>query len=332
MSQQPFSHLGLDISKATLDAALLLPNQSKSRSKVFANTPAGFANLLTWIKHHTSGPVHVCLEATGTYSDGVALFLHQAGFTVSVVNPLRIKGFAQSELSRNKTDRADAKLIALFCRQHQPPAWTPPPPERLALRSTLRRIEAVSEMRQQELNRLEALGSDSAVAESIAIVIACFDEELKRLNQQLRSQVAASPELKRQSQLLDSIPGIGFLTAVRILAELDSVDQYSDSHQFTAQAGLTPRHHSSGTSVKGPSRLSKLGNSRLRQALYMPAISAKNHNPILILFCQRLLDRGKPKMVVVCAAMRKLLQIAFGVLKSGQPFDPNYSQNSKKFA
>jgi transposase len=320
MSQLPFAHLGLDISKATLDAALLPPNQSKSRSKVFPNTPTGFANLVTWINHHTSGPVHACLEATGTYSDGVALFLHEAGFTVSVVNPLRIKGFAQSELSRNKTDRADAKLIALFCRQHQPPAWTPPPPERLALRSTLRRIEAVT------------LGADSAVAKSIAIVIACFDDELKRLNQQLRSQVAASPELKRQSQLLDSIPGIGFLTAVRILAELDSVDQYSDSHQFTAQAGLTPRQHSSGTSVKAPSRLSKLGNSRLRKALFMPAVVAKNRNPLLAVFCQRLLDRGKPKMVVVCAAMRKLLQIAFGVLKSGQPFDPNYSQNSKKFA
>lgn len=332
MSQLSFAHLGLDISKATLDAALLLPNQSKSRSKVFPNTPTGFANLLTWIKHHTSGSVHACLEATGTYSDGVALFLHETGFTVSVVNPLRIKGFAQSALSRNKTDRADAKLIALFCRQHQPPAWTPPPPERLALRSTLRRIEAVSEMRQQELNRLESLGSDSATAESIAIVIACFDDELKRLNQQLRSQVASSPELKRQSQLLDSIPGIGFLTAARILAELDSVDQYSDSHQFTAQAGLTPRHHSSGTSVKAPSRLSKLGNSRLRNALYMPAISAKKHNPVLSLFCQRLLDRGKPKMVVVCAAMRKLLQIAFGVLKSGLPFDPHYSQNLKKIA
>ncbi len=312
MSQLPLAHLGLDISKATLDAALLVANQSKYRTKVFPNTPAGFASLATWIKHHWSGPVHVCLEATGTYSDGVAAFLHQASFTVSVVNPLRIKGFAQSELSRNKTDRADAKLIALFCRQHQPPAWTPPPPERLALRSTLRRIEAVTQMRQQELNRLEALGSESAVAESIAIIITCFDDELKRLNQQLRSQVAASPELKRQSQLLDSIPGIGFLTAVRILAELDSIDQYSDSHQFTAQAGLTPRQHSSGLRSKPLPGFPNLATAAFAKPYLCLLSSLKIAIPCSLCFVNASLIVANPKWsssALPCANYFKLLLV-----------------------
>ena len=150
---QPY--LGIDVSKATLDVVLLRPDVPPEAAH-FANDGSGFRSLRHFLKKRQVKPLHACLEATGHYGDGVALFLHEAGYTVSVVNPARIKSYADSRLSRTKTDAGDAALIADFCRTQQPPAWTPPAPEQQELQALTRHLENLRDMRQQEVNRRQA--------------------------------------------------------------------------------------------------------------------------------------------------------------------------------
>jgi len=313
--------LGIDIAKDTFEACLLL--EKRSAHGTFANTPAGFAKLDHWLKKRKVGHVHACLEATGRYSEGLAEHLHAAGHTVSVINPARLKAFGQATLVRTKTDQTDGRLLAEFCRRQQPDAWTPPAPEKLALRALVRRRESLLQLRQQEANRLGSGEDSPVVCASLAAVLAVLDEQLATIEQAIHAQVADDPALKRQSELVDSIPGIGPTTAAALLAEID-FGAYPSARQVAAQAGLTPRQRQSGTSVHGRPRLSKQGASQLRRILFFPAIVAKRHNPVIRAFAKRLAERGKAKLAIVCACMRKLLHLVYGVLKTGLPFDPNY--------
>ena len=314
--------LGIDIAKASFQAALL--HNGKLHHHRFDNSAQGFAQLQTWLVKHRCKRLHAGMEATASYGDELALFLYLAGHTVSIVNPARIKGFAQSQLQRNKTDQLDATLIARFCQQQAPEAWTPPPAEIQQLRALMRRLAALQEMRQQEVNRLEQAGNQALIRESLEKIIATLDGEIARLRQLIKDHIDQHPDLKRDRELLMSIPGIGETTAAWLLSEVQ-VAAYSSARQVAAHAGLTPRHHESGTSVHGPTRLSKTGKARLRRALYLPAVVAKRYNPIIRAFCQRLEKRGKRPMEIVGAAMRKLLHIVYGVLKSGKAFDPSFA-------
>jgi transposase len=317
------AYLGLDIAKATFDAALLQDQRTYHRH--FANTQDGFAQLQTWLRAHLTLPLHACLEATGCYGEPLALFLHQQGVAVSVVNPLRIKAFAQSELARNKTDKADAALIARFCATQRPPLWTPPPPERRQLQALVRRLQSLEAMRQQERNRQDLEAADSLLAAGLAEHVAHLERQIATLQRQIQSHLQAHSSLCRQVELLQSIPGIGQKTAIRLLAEVPLLGQYRSARQAAAYAGLSPRRRESGSSVRGKTRLSKVGNAAVRRALYLPAVVAMRANPLLREFAQRLLLAGKPKMAVVGALMRKLLHQAHGVLKHNRPFDPNYA-------
>jgi transposase len=314
--------LGIDIAKATFQAAML--HHRKLHHHRFDNTPAGFAQLQAWLVKYRAKQVHAGMEATASYSDDLALFLYQAGHRVSVVNPARIKGFAQSQLQRNKTDSLDAALIARFCQPQAPEAWTPPPAEIQQLRALVRRLAALQEMRQQESNRLEQAAQQPLVSESLSKIIATLDAEVARLRQLIKDHIDQHPHLKRERELLLSIPGIGETTAAWLLSEVQ-VSAYQSARQVAAHAGLRPRHQQSGTSVHGPTRLSKTGNARPRRALYLPAVVAERYNPIIRACCQRLEKRGKRPMEIIGAAMRKLLHIVYGVLKSGKAFDPSFA-------
>ena len=151
---------------------------------------------------------------------------------------------------------------------------------------------------------------------------------MKALQKAIFEVIASNPELKERSALLETIPGIGKLTAARLLAELGDISCFEDAPQLAAYAGLNPKGFRSGSSVHKKTRLSKEGRALLRHILYMPAIVAWKHNPIIRAFCDRLTQRGLPKMAIVAAAMRKLLHLVFGVLKNRQPFDPNYLMQS----
>jgi transposase len=312
--------LGIDISKNDFHVELSVSN-NKLRHRKFANRKEGFAELAAWLHKHKTHLVHACMEATGPYSEDLAIFLHQAGHTVSVVNPAQIKAFGQSELLRNKDDRPDAGLIRRFCEKQQPPAWTPPPAHLRELQALTRHLENLSETRQQQLNRLEATKARDVI-KSLRKLITYLDHEIARTEKQIQNHIDTYPDLKEQFQLLDSISGIGSRTAATLLGEIN-FKQYRTARQLAAFVGLTPRNNRSGT-ICGRTRLSKIGNQRVRKALFMPAIVAKQHNPIIRSFCQRLARNGKTKMEIIGAAMRKLIHIAFGVVKSGKTFDPNH--------
>src|SRR5205085_4908588 len=318
--------LGIDIAKDTFAACLLT---EKTAAGSFANSPAGLAKLDRWLKKRKVAQVHACLEATGRYGEAPAEHLHAAGHMVSVINPARLKAFGQATLTRTKTDQTDAALLADFCRRQQPLAWTPPDPARRELRGLVRRREDLLQVRQQEANRLDSGESSPLVRTSLEAMLAMIDQQLVEIEQAIAQQVKVDPELKRQHALLDSIPGIGSATAAALLGEID-FGLYPSARQVAAQAGLTPRQRQSGTSVRGKPRISKQGSSQLRRILFFPAITAIRYNPVIRAFAERMTAKGKPKMSIVCAAMRKLLHLCYGVLKTGLDFDPNYTPNRVK--
>jgi transposase len=307
----------------------LIKTDGKLKHKVFPNTEAGFEQLSAWLTKHGVERMYACLEATGAYGEALALFLHSAGHVVSVVNRAAIKAFAQSRLSRTKTDRVDAELIARFCTTQQPGAWKPPASEVRELQALVRRLAALQEMRTMEANRLAAGITVEVVRASVKELIAHLDEQIKRTEKLIRAHIDNYPGLKEQRELLDSIPGIGATTAAALLAEVPDIKQCRSARQVAAFAGLVPRKRQSGSSVRGRVRLSKIGNSRLRKALYFPAITALRCSPFFQQRAAGLRQRGKSKMTVIGAMMRKLIHLAYGVLKTGKPFDPEWAQKAK---
>jgi transposase len=268
--------------------------------------------------------MHACLEATGTYGDALAEALADAGHRVSVVNPAAIEAYGRSRLTRTKTDRADARLIAHFCATQQPAAWMPAPREVRALQAMVRRLDALEGMRTQERNRLAAEPGEPAIRQSIEQVIAVLEAEMATLRTRLRDHFDQHPGLRHQRDLLTSIPGIGDATAAILLAEFGPLTRFRQAAACAAFAGVVPRHGESGSSVHRKPVLSKLGASALRKALFYPALVALRYNPIIAAFGRRLRAKGKHKMVVIGAAMRKLVHLAYGVIKTDRPFDPAF--------
>ena len=313
--------LGIDISKLKFNVCLI-NSTGKLRHKLLPNNATGFEQLKEWLAKQGVKSVHACLEATGTYGEPLALFLHEAGQRVSVVNPAAVKAFAQSRLSRTKTDKVDAELIARFCQAQEPPVWSPPAREVRELQALVRRLDSLIEMRVAEENRLSSVITVEAVRHSVEEHLSYLVEQIKRTEELIRQHINSNPTLKHQSELLDSIPGIAQTTAALLLSEITNINQYRSARQVAAYAGLVPRERQSGSSLRGRARLSKIGNARLRKALYFPAITALRCSPFFQHWAEGLQERGKCKMTVICAVMRKLIHLAYGVLKSGRPFDP----------
>lgn len=317
--------LGIDISKATFDAVLQVGERTTHRQ--FDNNAGGFKHFSTWLQKNKVKTVHACMEATGQYGECLAEDLYQKGHAVSVVNPARIKAYACSKLRRNKTDKADAELIAAYCQREKPAPWSPPEADFRDLQALERHLDDLQSMLQQERNRLKSGVRTQMVIEHLQAHEEYLEEQMSLTKQAMQDLINANAKLKQQRDLLVSIPGIGELTAAKVLGEIRDVQMFESARQLAAYAGVTPRHFVSGTSVHKKSRLSKTGNINLRKVLFMPAISAKNHNEIVMPFCLRLKQNGLSPKQVVCAAMRKLLHLIFGILKSGKPFDPKFLQN-----
>jgi len=314
--------LGIDISKAKFDVALMVAGKVK-KTRVFENSPEGFGSLTSWLMKQGITSVSACMEATGCYGDELAIYLHDQGFEVSVVNPAQIKSFSGAQLKRAKTDKADARLIAQFCQQMSPALWVPAPLHIRELQALVQRLSALMQMERQEHNRLDT--APAVVRPSIATLLTTIQAEIKAVETMIRDHIDRHPDLKDQAALLETIPGIGPATICRVLAFIGNVQRFDHAKALTAFVGLNPTVHQSGSSVRGKPHLSKKGSSALRQALYMPAIVARRYNPVIREFAGRLNKAGKPNMVIIGAVMRKLLHIIYGVLKSGQPFDSSCS-------
>lgn len=313
--------LGIDIAKRSFDVTLLRDGGARRHAQ-FANTASGFAALQDWLSNQHIQHLHACMEATNVYWEALAAFLADAGHRVSVVNPARIKGFAQSQMNRTKTDKQDSRIIALFCQQCCPDAWTAPSAAQRHLRALVRHRDDLLQTRTQLRNRL-ADSSDEAVRTSLEAVLTSVEAQLKEVQTHLEQQQKSEPELAEQSKLLTAIVGIGAVTAYKILAEVGDIGSYRSAKGLAADAGLTPAQYESGTSVRRRTRLSKLGKAGVRAALYWPAITAMRCSDVFKAFAARLAARGKPKGVIIGAVMRKLLHVIYGVLKHKAPFDPS---------
>lgn len=311
--------LGIDIAKRKFDVALL--RQGKLKFKGFANDHKGFAALQDWLRGLGTERVHACMEATGVYGEALAIWLHDAGHALSVINPAQAKDFARSLLTRNKTDAVDAAVLARLCHALTPPLWQPPAPQERVLRALLRRLAALEQARQQEHNRLGTV--DVAVQDSVQRHLAYLDREIAELRKRIRDHIDQNPDLRSRHELLQTIPGIGEIVSQNLLSFVGRIESFDRARQLAAFAGLTPRRIESGASVRGKTRLSKIGHADLRRLLYFPAMAAVRYNPLIRAFAERLRQNGKAPKVIIAAAMRKLLHIAFGVLRSGQPFNPN---------
>jgi transposase len=313
-------YLGVDVSKDKFDVALMVDeaNPEKFKQKSFSNDANGFERLSGWLEVRASEPVHVGMEATNTYWESLAEFLSDKGVIVSVINPSLVKKEAQSWGMRNKTDKADAKVIARYCAAKKPKQWVALSLEMRQLRDLVRHLAALQGERQRHRNRLETASSEIVQA-SLRHLIVFLDQEIDNLESRISEHIDNHPDIRNDADRLASITGIGEKTAAVILSELPDVSNFCSSKSATAYAGLSPRIAQSGK-YKGMTRLCKFGNARLRQALYFPALVAIRHNPLIREFYNRLRKNGKCKMSALGACMRKLLAIAYGVLKTGTDF------------
>jgi transposase len=316
-------YLGIDVAAKTLAVCLL--EEPTPLHAEFANTPAGHKKLLHWLEHRVEGvELWVGMEATGRYYEAVATVCYTVGYRVSVLNPARVAFYARSRLSRTKQDQVDSRLIAQFLMGEQPHLWQPTPPAYYELQELVRRLDDLKAMRLQEHNRLQAGITSPTVQASLHHHLDLLDQQIAQLEQDIHDHFDHHPDLKLRRDLLDSIPGIAHLTAAKLLGELGDLTRFVSAQAVAAYVGLCPQHHESGTTVRKRTRISRTGHGPLRQALYFPALSAMRHNPILKAFADRLRANHKSEMQIVAAVMRKLLHLAFGVVKSNRPFDPNF--------
>jgi transposase len=311
--------LGIDLAKASFDVTLLTTAGQPAHQQ-FPNTPVGFAQLERWLKRQKVSHLHACMEATNVYWEALALFLHQRGHTVSVVNPARIKGYAMSQMQRNKTDKQDSATIAAFCAAHELEPWTPPTAAQRTLRALVRHRDDLIATRIQQTNRLQDT-TEPAVRTSLESLIALLKAQLKSIQQQITAHLKANPELAEQHRLMDSVPGIGPVTAQKLLAEFYDLASYPSAKAAAADAGLTAANYESGSTVRRRPRMSKLGKAGIRGGLYWPAITVLTHAPEFKAYAARLAARGKSKAVILGAVMRKLVHILYGVVKHKTPYD-----------
>lgn len=314
--------VGIDVSKHKLDVCVV--RGEKFKSKAVKNTPSGHRQLLVWlVERSLPDGTPVVLEATGPYSEAVAIALADAGWRVSIVNPARVKGFAQSELVRNKTDVADAKLLARFAQRSELALWTAPSVAERELRALVERLRALVQMRQQEKNRLEALAqpADETIRSRVEAHIQWLEREIADLERDIDDHIQGHPQLKHDAELIRSIPGCGEKFAAQFLAYIGDARRFTSAKALAAFIGVTPRQRQSGTSVKGRTMLSRTGHAEARRALYMPGLVAKRHNPVIVAMAKRLEQKGLAPKAIVGASMRKLVHMIYGVLKSNRRFD-----------
>jgi transposase len=314
--------IGIDVSKAHLDVAIR-GVQPKALHRQFPYTADGQQHLLDWLAQQGAAGASVCLEATGRYSLDIAHRLHETGYRVSIENPARTKHFAQSLLARQKTDKVDAMLLAHYASVMPCRVWTPPSRLTADLQELKRLADDLQTDHTRVRNRLEGLRDTSPARRYLEAQLRQLAEQLAQVEGELKDLLDQDDTLKAECALLTSIKGVGHTTARELLAEIPDWSVFASADELVAYAGLNPAQHQSGNQ-RGYSKISKQGNAHVRKTLYFPALSAMQHNPRLKEFAQRLKAAGKPKMTVVVAVMRKLLVLAYAILKSGCPYDPHY--------
>lgn len=311
--------VGIDIAKLTFVAAI--KDNKSYHTKELSNNEIGFSELFAWLGQYSVDSYNICMEATGIYSNALAAFAYNHGHNVYVENPAKIKHFISSQLTRNKTDVIDAKMIAYYGELFQPRPWNPTEEKTQNLQALTNRLDVLIKMSHQEKLRLES--TPKIAQDSIITVLTCLNDQIQKLKKQINQYICQDENFRAKEKLLRSIPALGNITIPKIIAFLGDTQKFGNPKQMAAFIGLNPQRSQSGTSLNR-SCLCKTGKSQLRKMFYMPALTAIRYNPTLKAFYNNLLSRGKPKKLAVCAVMRKLVHIIYGVLNNNQPFDPEY--------
>lgn len=325
--------VGVDIAAASFAAVWTSSTLPARPARTFSQTPDGFTAFQAALSSTAVEPAKtlIVLEATGSYWISLAVSLHQAGYVVSVVNPAHVQAFSRSLPRRAKTDALDAQLLALFAVERQPTPWTPPEQVYHELRQRLLVRDGLLSMRQQARNQRHALQQwpvqIAGALDQLDTLIADLEVRISTLEKELAS-VLRDGAWAQSAALLKSIKGIGLVTTAWLLVTTLNFTACNSAQAAVAYAGLAPLARESGTSVRGRRQIGHAGNARLRTALYMATVSAARHNPLIRAHYQRLRAAGKPVKVARCAAARKLLHIAYAVVKKREMFNPHFGKQA----
>lgn len=317
-------YCGVDVSKKKLDVMLLV--QEKFHYKVVENSNDGVIFLQDWIKSKLEKDafVHFCMEATNVYHELVAFtLLENKNFKVSVVNPRIVKSYAKS-LVKTKNDKIDAKILAQFCKERNPKPFTPQSRERRELRDLSRLMDNLVELRIMQKLRLQTFNTETA-ARMVKATLNSIENTITETEKEIKYYYENYPELEKEYELLNSIPSFGKRVSNVLLSEIykDEYNMYN-SKRLTSFFGLEVREMESGSSVRNKPRITKYGNPRVRNMLYMAALVAIRHNAKMSDFYLRLVNKGKPKKLALIAVARKLLVIACAILNSQKPYEENH--------
>jgi transposase len=316
----PTTYVGIDIAAATVAVVIQPADQPAGPVQTHPNTAAGWQQLAGALADQGATPAttHLIMEATGAYWQGLASALVETGWTVSVVNPASARHYAQARLRRAKTDAVDAATLVAYGRDLQPPAWTPAPAAVQTLQVLIRQRDDLVALQTETRNRQHALarlpGVPPAARTPLVAVGHVLAEQIQALEAAIRQAAGAAT-------IADDIARLQTI----VVAETQPLRAQGTPAQVVAYAGLDPAPHQSGTSVRGAGHISKTGHARLRQAVYMAAVSAVRFNPPVRAFYQRLVARGKPKKLALVAAARKLLALMVTLLRRGRDFDPTWA-------
>jgi transposase len=317
-------NVGIDVGSKEL--VMVIRHKGKNhKARTFNNTPDGHAKIVKALSAK-KGELKICLEATGIYHFDLAVALNYANLMLMVVNPKAAKHYFEALMTRSKTDQVDAGILAQYAETMPFNKWCMPAEKTLQLQAFSRKIAALTKLKTQMKNQLHALSSTNSVPEIILEEthdsIAFFEDQIQRLKDHALTLINSDEHLQRSLGLITSIKGVADTSAIQLLGELLILPKDMNNRQWVAFAGLDPRHHQSGTSVSKKPRISKAGNSYVRQALYMPALCAANHDPYVKAYYQHLIeDQGLKKMQALCAVMRKLLHAIHAMLKNELRFD-----------
>jgi len=318
-------YVGIDVGSKELAVAV-----EGRRSRSFKHSRSGIKAMVKWSKEAASeAPLHFCMEATGVYGYSVACCLYKEyHLVVSVINPAQISSYAKAQLRRTKTDNVDAQVILSFAQTQNPLRWKPESPTIRKLYYLVVEADRIRKTQRQWSNRKHGQNYlndiPKVIKQAQKALERTMNRQLEKIEQAIIELCQQDKELKLDVQRLCSIPGISDHSAVRILAYGQNTLHDYSRKALTAHAGLAPAQRQSGTSIRGKSRIAKQGDRRLRTILFMPALVAAFHNPILKGFYQRLLDKGKPKMIALVAVMRKLLMMIQAILKNKTLFNQKY--------
>jgi transposase len=317
------NQIGIDVSNDVFDATMCFGGKIARRQ--FSNSPSGHRQFMSWALRRTNS-ARVCLEATGIYHLQLSLALHRnPSIELMVVNPCAARRFAQANMVRAKTDTIDADGLLQYLQRMPFRPWCAPREEVLQLQCLAHRVAQLDKEITRERSRLHAVRRAGPHTRPVQQDIQAHIKQIKRRLETIRAKamdvIMSDRQLADDARIIDSAPGFAELTSMKLVAELSPLPDDMMSPQWVAQAGLDPRPVESGSSQRSPRRISKQGNARIRSALYMPALVAKQHDPNVKAYYEKLVANGKPKMQAIVAVMRKLLHALWGMLHHRQEWD-----------